>query len=378
MSSKSASAPFAKPAPGVLSEAFTEPQQLVTAFFGASSVGFAVCDDQLRFQAINQTLADMNGLPAEAHLGKTVREILGDAADHIEPEFKRVLQSGEPTLNFELCAQLPTRADLGYWIENYFPIKDSAGRVKQIGSIVVEVTQQKRLEQSLHNLTGKLLHTQDEEHRRIARDLHDSISQYHAAIKMNLTSLARVGYPSSQRNAVLTQSLELLEDCISETRTLSYLLHPPMLDEMGFFSAVTWYAKGFAQRSGIKVNLTSPPEPGRLPTPVEIALFRVVQEALTNIHRHAHTSVIDIRIQCLNHTVQLAARDYGCGIRPEKLRQLREQVGSAGLGIAGMYERVRELGGKLDIQSNHHGTSLNVEVPLHYESSPALLARVTA
>jgi signal transduction histidine kinase len=136
-------------------------------------------------------------------------------------------------------------------------------------------------------LTSKLLHAQDEEQRRIARDLHDSINQYHTAIKMNLARLNRSESAKSNHSHLLTQSLELLEECISETRTLSYLLHPPLLDEMGFFAAVSWYVKGFGQRSGIQVNLTLPSELERLPAVIEVALFRVVQEALTNIHRHA-------------------------------------------------------------------------------------------
>lgn len=376
MPSKSAHT-FGSVRPFFLSEAFADSQQLLTAFFGASTVGFAVVDDHLRFQAINKTLALMNGLDPAAHLGKSLREILGNAAHDIEVALKRVLETGEPILNLELSLKLPNRTEIGHWIENYFPIKDPAGEVRQIGTIVVEVTQQRKLEESLHALTSKLLHAQDEEQRRIARDLHDSINQYHAAIKMNLARLNRAESTKSKHSQLLTQSLELLEECISETRTLSYLLHPPLLDEMGFFAAVGWYVKGFGQRSGIQVNLTLPSELERLPAMIEVALFRVVQEALTNIHRHAHTAVVDIHIHRTAKSVALEILDYGCGILPEKLRELREAAGTAGMGIASMRERVHELGGQLEIQSDGKGTRVSARIPIATQRLPELLDKAS-
>lgn len=348
----------------IAASAFVDPAQLLTAFFGSSTVGFGVLNDELRFQAINPKLAQFDGLPAEAHIGKTIRDILGDAAIPIEIELGKVLNGGEPLLNLELCPKLPSPSEIGYWIGNYFPIKSSVGEVKQIGIIVVEVTEQRRLEQSLHQLTGKLLHARDEEQRRIARDLHDSINQYHTALKMNLAKLHRQRQESPHQAVLLEQSLELIESCINETRTLSYLLHPPMLDEMGFFAAVSWYVKGFGQRSGIEVNITLPPDMGRLPRLVEVALFRVVQEALTNIHRHAKTPSVDINVARRNGSVFLEVRDHGRGILPEKLRELREAASSAGLGIASMQERIRQLGGELDIRSDRKGTLISASVPI--------------
>jgi signal transduction histidine kinase len=315
----------------------------------------------------------MNGLDPEAHLGKSVRQILGKAANDVEVALKRVLETGEPILNLELSLKLTNRAEIGHWSENYFPIKDHTGEVRQIGTIVVEVTQQRKLEESLHALTTKLLHAQDEEQRRIARDLHDSINQYHAAIKMNLARLNRAEPTKSKHSQLLTQSLELLEECISETRTLSYLLHPPVLDEMGFFAAVGWYIKGFGQRSGIQVNLTLPSELERLPAMIEVALFRVVQEALTNIHRHAHTAVVDIHVERTGKSVALEIRDYGCGILPEKLRELREAAGSAGVGIASMRERINELGGQLKIESDGKGTRVSARIPIATQRLPEIL-----
>jgi PAS domain S-box-containing protein len=351
-------------------QALSYPEQLVAAFFNASTVGLGVCDQQLRYEVVNETLAGMNGISAEAHLGKTVRDIMGDAADVVEPPMKRVVATGRPVCNFEISVKLPTRAEVGHWIENYFPIKDGAGKVKQVGAIVVEVTHEKKLEESLRLLTRKLLRAQDEEQRRVARDLHDSINQYHVALKMNLLRLRRNGAESAKPTELLAQSIELLDHCMAETRTISYLLHPPLLDEMGFASATRWYSKGFAQRSGIKVNLNFPSELERLPAPVEIALFRILQEALTNVHRHAHAAVMDIDIQRTHSGIALQVHDYGRGIPSEKLRLL--QAGQAGgVGIASMRERVHELGGLFQIQSNPHGTIIHAEIPVAAPSESA-------
>jgi PAS domain S-box-containing protein len=344
-------------------QVLSHPEQLVAAFFNASTVGLAVCDEQLRYQVINETLAAMNGFPAEAHLDRTVCDILGQGAEVIERKMKRVLSTGRPVVNVEITVKLPTRAEVGHWTENYFPIRDSTGRVKQVGCIVVEVTQQRKLEHSLRKLTRMLLRARDEEQRRIARDLHDSINQYHAALKMNLLKLRKNSIEQAKRAQLLAQSIELLDQCMAETRTISYLLHPPLLDEMGFISATRWYAKGFAQRSGIKVSLNLPTEMNRLPAPVEIALFRIVQESLTNVHRHAHASSVSIEVERVHKEIILKIQDDGCGISEETLRQFQESAGAGGVGLASMNERVRALRGTLHVESSQ-GTTIRATIPV--------------
>jgi PAS domain S-box-containing protein len=344
-------------------QALAHPEQLVAAFFDASTVGLAVCDDQLRIQVINETLANMNGLPSEAHLGKSIRDILGQGADVIEPKLKRVLKTGRPAVNVEVTLKLPTRAEAGHWIANFFPIRDSRGRVAQVGSIVVEVTEQKNLAKSLQALTRKLLRAQDEEQRRIARDLHDSINQYHAAVKMNLLKLRRNGIDQARRAELLAQSIELLDHCMAETRTISYLLHPPLLDEMGFASATRWYVKGFAQRSGIGVDLNLPSELDRLPGAIETGLFRILQEALTNVHRHARAAHVQVDIVRSNGEIILQVRDDGLGIHQATLERLRDNAATTGVGLASMNERVRELCGILEVESER-GTTVRVRVPV--------------
>lgn len=345
-------------------DALSESHQLLAACFDSPNVGLAVCDDRLRFQAINNALATMNGIPAKAHLGRTLREILGDVAREVEPVFKRVLETGQPVLNLEITAELPTRTEAGHWVESCFPITDASGKVKRVAAVVVEVTMEKQLQQSLHRLSGKLLRIQDEEQRRIARNLHDSLSQYHAALKTNLGRLGRRDVAPAAQAGLLADSIELLERCILETRTLSQLLHPPSLDEMGLASAARWYANGFAQRSGIKLDFRFPRERERLPAAVEIALFRVLQEALTNVHRHAQATAVDVLMQRKKNSVVLVVHDYGRGMPPEELRRLQEKGIGAGVGLASMRERLHDLGGSLEIQSDHHGTVLSAIIPV--------------
>lgn len=220
----------------------------------------------------------------------------------------------------------------------------------------------KQAEETARRLSGRILSLQDDERRRIARGLHDSLGQYLAALKMNLDLL-----PTSHDNKarIASDCSEIVGRCLTETRTISYLLHPPLLDESGFASAAHWYVEGFAQRSGIKVDIDLPVELGRLHRDAEIALFRVVQEALTNVHRHSHASEVDIRVTFDSKRVHLEIKDNGRGIPQECLKHLIQGHVETGVGIAGMRERVRELGGSLEIRSKEGiGTEIIVTVPL--------------
>ena len=213
---------------------------------------------------------------------------------------------------------------------------------------------------ALRRLSSRLLHVQDEERRRIARELHDSLGQYLTATKINLDLLAQSDHLSER----LKDAQELLERAISDTRTLSHLLHPPLLDEAGLASAATWYVEGFGQRSGIKASLEMPADLQRLPVPVETALFRILQEALTNVHRHARSPAVDIRLYVERASVQLSIRDYGKGVPQNTLERFKKNGTNVGVGLAGIRERIKELGGSFQIDSSNSGTVLNVSIPI--------------
>jgi signal transduction histidine kinase len=213
-------------------------------------------------------------------------------------------------------------------------------------------------EESLRHLTARLLQLQDAERRKFSRELHDSLGQYLVGVKMNLEMFA-----TRRKDEYLAEAIQLLDQSIAETRTISHLLHPPLLDEAGLASAAKWYVEGFAQRSGIAVDIHVPDDLGELSKPVALGLFRVLQESLTNIHRHSDSTRADVAVQLLPSEVMLKVRDYGKGIAPEKLNNFGTE-GSGGVGLAGMRERIRELGGRLRIEPVAPGTSISVTLPL--------------
>jgi len=217
--------------------------------------------------------------------------------------------------------------------------------------------------QGLSDLTARLMQLQDEERRRIAREMHDSIGQTLAALTMNLT---RVGADLEKLNRTaktVGDSLALAQEVNKEVRTVSYLLHPPLLDESGLASALRWYVDGFAERSQIRVELDVPEEFGRLPQDMETALFRTVQECLTNIHRHSGSKVAKIHLTRTEAEVRLKVEDRGAGIAPEKLDDV-SSGGTPGVGIRGMRERLRQLDGSLALHSSHSGTTVEAKLPI--------------
>jgi signal transduction histidine kinase len=216
--------------------------------------------------------------------------------------------------------------------------------------------------EAARRLNARLLHLRDEERRRLSRELHDSTGQYLAAAKMVMAPLV-TAHAGDRRYA---ECMELLDRSLREIRTISHLLHPSGLEEAGFAVAARWYAEEFAKRSGIelKVNISDPP--ARLSRDVEIALFRVLQEALTNIHRHSQSRSAEVSFDGTHDALAITITDHGVGIGRDVLKKF-EATGTAGVGLAGMRERVRELGGNFDVTSNGNGTSLRVTVPMRKE-----------
>lgn len=240
------------------------------------------------------------------------------------------------------------------FFSNYLP-KSTLSR-GHLESLVLQRTAE------LQALSQRLLKVQDEERRRVARDLHDSASQTLTALKISIALLQGNSQQDQCTSRALCDIAALADQALQEIRTTSYLLHPPLLDELGFVSAAEWFLEGFAKRSGIKVRLDLERQRERLPGSIETALFRVLQESLTNVHRHSGASEVEVRFQNQAEHVMLEIRDFGRGIP----RELLDGPGraEAGVGLAGMRERMTELNGKLEITSNGSGTSLCAIVPL--------------
>ena len=216
--------------------------------------------------------------------------------------------------------------------------------------------------EQLRELSSRLFRTQDEERRRIARELHDSAGQIVMALGMNLSSISL----RLKRNAVvkksINESLDLIHQLSTEIRTMSYLLHPPLLDETGLSGAIQWYVQGLTERSGLSIELEIPENFGRLSSEMEMAMFRILQECLTNIHRHSGSKTAAIRLARFTNQVSLEIQDTGTGMSAEKLAGIKAQ--RSGVGITGIRERVRQLKGILDIQSNPRGTKVAVLLPV--------------
>jgi PAS domain S-box-containing protein len=220
-----------------------------------------------------------------------------------------------------------------------------------------------RASEDLRELSGRVLRVQDEERRRIARELHDSAGQILTALGLELGSL---GEDIQQTAPHLAQSIagaqELVQQLHREIRTTSYLLHPPLLDEAGLSSALSWYLEGLGERSGIDIHLDMPEDFGRLPRDMELVMFRLVQESMTNIHRHSGSTTAEIRIARASGAVTIEVQDRGKGMSAEELRKIRE--GGSGVGIRGMRERLRQFRGDLRIESDGSGTQVLVKIPI--------------
>ncbi len=245
-----------------------------------------------------------------------------------------------------------------------FPLRDSEGHVVRVVGVTEDVTDRLRVEERLKGVSDQLLTLRDEEQRRMSRDLHETVSQEMAALKM---ALARVGETLPKRNTVgrrfLQSAREFANAVIQQIRTVSYLLHPALLDEAGLGSALRWYASGFTERSGIEVKVNIREDFGRLPKEAEVALFRVVQEALTNVHRHSKSRSAAIRMARTERKVSLEVKDRGKGMaRPSAATGWNSPLG---IGIAGMRERVQQLGGIFEIKGRPGaGTTVCVELPV--------------
>jgi len=274
------------------------------------------------------------------------------------------------------------------------PVRDASGKIIGASKIARDISQRKRTERELReseeryrtladaldtqvqfrtqelerrnselrDLSGRLLESQDVERRHIARELHDSSGQTLAALGM---LLARIGEDAKKDPAQLAKNVqnaeELVQHLTNEIRTTSYLLHPPLLDEVGISSALSWYVQGLAERSSLQIELKVPENFGRLPSEMELLIFRLVQESLTNIHRHSGSKTALIRIERDENVVQVKIEDQGKGMSPERLAEIQSQ--GTGVGIRGMRERVRHFRGDLVIESNGSGTKVYVTLP---------------
>ncbi len=365
-------------------------------------------DDAIISKTLDGAITSWNKA-AERMFGYSVREAIGQHITLIIPpdrrgeetEILRRLKRGERIDHYETIRVRKdgTQLDISLTIS---PVKDAAGRIAGASKVARDITSQKQNERALREseerfrllschleeqvqvrtaeiaqqntevlkqaevlreLSRQLMRAQDEERRRVARELHDSAGQMLASLGMDLATIIQLGKQSSpQLIGAAEDGQRTVRQLTQEIRTVSYLLHPPLLDETGLPEALRLYVKGLGDRSGLDVSLTIPPDFGRLPDEIELIIFRLVQECLTNIHRHSGSKVAVVRLSREADGVSLEVQDEGAGISAQKLSEIRDQ--GSGVGIMGMRERVRQVGGQFSIESKGIGTTVLFRFPI--------------
>jgi len=244
-------------------------------------------------------------------------------------------------------------------LQRWYDIRCFSPRQGQFAQLLTDVTERRKSEDTVRQLSARLLRVQDETRRRIARDLHETVAQSLAGLRMNL------GMIKGQTDAaeIVDDSITIVDDALTEVRTMSYLLHPPMIDEAGLFTALRWYIDGFQQRSGIATTLEARDDLGRLSRDVETSVFRIVQECLTNVQRHSGSATARVSVERTGDHLSFEIADDGHGL-PPALRADHYVLLASGVGVAGIHERVRELRGEITIRSSDEGTTVKVSLPV--------------
>jgi PAS domain S-box-containing protein len=343
-----------------------EAQSDYRSIFHNSLAGIYEIDGAGRIILANPAFATMLGFESEDELERTVRNAHEEI--FLDPEHRmRFSATLEDDRLEDVETEVRTKDDRRLWILESARRIDKDGAFAYCEGIVFDITPRKRATLALRRLSAQLMEVQDEERRRLARELHDSMGQLLAAIEMNLTALEDTARLDPAAKAMLRDTLEVCREASRQTRSTSHLLHPPLLEELGLAAAVREFASGYEQRSGIDVTVEVG-DLGRLPQTLETSLFRFFQECLTNVHRHSGSDRATIRLSRRESGVLAEVEDFGRGI-PEEVSSDVDESRAMGVGLRGLQARLEQLDGHLDIRTSTKGTIVSAFVPLD-SSSP--------
>ncbi len=345
---------------------------VLSALVGLAGILFWFVDPRHSFLLFNRS--DIHGLVGSTLVCAVLIALGGANRD------KQLRLAGSiGALTNEAAERKHAEAEL-QWANNELEqrVRERTAELSQaLAELESEIQVREQTGEQLRRLSVRLMTLQDEERRRIARELHDTTGQTLAALKMTVSLLQQAGPGRADFPRLVDEINVLADGALQEIRTTSYLLHPPLLDEGGIALAAQWLVEGFAKRSGIQIQCDIPQDIQRPPRHCELVLFRVLQESLTNIHRHSGASAVSIHLKIEAHEIKLDISDNGNGIPEDRLKNLQVS-GSSGVGTAGMRERVRELGGCLEIRSGKAGTTVSAMIPLPKPESAAAKGRVSA
>ena len=388
-----------------LERALRESEELYRSTFERAALGVAQVSPDGRWLRVNPKFCEMVAYTKTELLKLKVSDIAHpeELNDH-NAQFEKLV--AEFTDGFARETRFVRKDGSFSWVNlSVSSVRDAHREVKYLVCVMEDINERKRLEEAVRqnekqlrdqlelkirertaelerknskleqqtqlvrDLSGHLMKSQDDERRRIARELHDSVGQLLAAMGMNSSTVVREKDKLTPKaGKCVEENIELAAQVLSEIRTMSHLLHPPLLDEIGLNSALKWYVEGFVERSKIDVRLEISPDLGRLAPDVEISLFRIVQECLINVHRHSESASASVRVSRSPREVTLEVKDNGKGITPEALARITQNR-SSGVGLRGMRERIRQLAGRFDIESNGAGVSVTAVLPLEIQVS---------
>ena len=342
-------------------------------------VGVILHGSEAEIQFANQAAQQWFGISLEEAMGKNSSQLdlISVREDGTEIPFSmrpgpRVIETREPIQNEVMGWRRQDSSDTLWTLLSAVPQFAVDGSVSTVINTFTNITERKQAEEALHQLSTRLLQLQDEERRRLGRELHDSLAQSVMAVNLDLAQVARFESTLGERaKRALSDARRTLREMSREIRTLSYLLHPPVLDELGLASAVKEYAEGFSARSGIELKLELQPDFGRLPQETETALFRIVQESLANIQKHSGSRSARVRLNAGSGEVELEVSDQGRGLDKGVFESRRGTEARLGVGIMGMRERMAQLGGKLDVEFTEIGTTVRATVRAVTEAAHA-------